>query len=528
MSSDIKNYIKTFLEQKGSNKNIVEYLKIFDTLIEYLSDLNTNDENQVNTKRTRIYPVNDIVDLILDIKEQIPLLDIPEFIDILNKNFDLNVTDFDPFMYSIHKREIKLNTNIDINKINTEQQLVQLFTYPDLSIKIKFNPHMFILRFFLSIRFNYSTKRKLQLYDFQDELHQRLPYDSLLKVLDFYQNNTLAKENIWSSQILSTVKYIAAKTTRLNKFFFIDEHTSNLSTIANIDVIDTLKNLHEKYKSLIEYITFASSPFIQEISVISYELELIGVISKFNVLCIEQKYIEAKNLLNIFINSPNTTHHQLCLLTQTIVSQLTNNQRLISDIRKILDDIYNTSLNLQSCNKYIDFNSNVFCYHETFMFYSIYKWYQAFIKLIKKYQNSNLDENISPKQFEFYHDKFLDPKITFCNSCYSHYKKYEKDINKNRQNNIFVLYEERGFISVFRQIFSDSCDIPSQELYKDSQKGHFNEFQNSKNILKSSLKDMFQALKKEIFKAQSIKQQYIILSNAEMNNIPDIDTSDSE
>ena len=55
-------------------------------------------------------------------------------------------------------------------------------------------------------------------------------------------------------------------------------------------------------------------------------------------MCIEKNFEEAKKMLIRFVSSSKITEHQICLLVQTIQSQLQNNNKLSQKIQNIFQD----------------------------------------------------------------------------------------------------------------------------------------------------------------------------------------------
>jgi hypothetical protein len=514
MTEKLLSYIRdNFSKLDKSNKPLD--LDIFDDLIKYLSSYQNNQE-QISKYRNFPVPVKHIVEILEDIKSKIPYFDIEEFIHLLNQHFLFFVSDYESFFERFYKKEIKNIIGVSINDITTENMLAKLLNFDKLASFITFSPHIYVLQFFLYKqgtiqKKRLSMKRPLEWSDFQDEIHKRLTYDNLLKVLDFYSNNLSYISENNKLDIEKTIEYVALKTTRLNKFFIIDilSATQDIENIKDIDIVTELNHLNLKYDKLIKFTICVYSPFIKQLERILQEIELIGILMKFNILFLDTKEAESENLLKEFINSNSITNHQACLLTQTISQQLYENINLNKNLKDILQKIFDNNLNLQRCVNYINSSKKVYCYHETFLFYSIYKWYLIFINLISKYATKNFDLNISPESYKSYHNNFLDPKISFCNSCYNHYKEYEKQISHKGLQNNFIIYTNKSYSTIFRQVFSDTCDIPLGELYKKSQLKHFKEYLNSENSVKNLLSKVFLELKKEIFRSQKVIQNYI-------------------
>lgn len=514
MTEQVLNYIrKNFASNHSSNQQ--PDLSIFDELVQYLSKYNY-DEKQVSENRSYVNNVSHITEILENIKSKIPYFDIEEFIHILNKHFKFYVTDYELFLAKSYKRQIKNYLGISINDISTEDMLVKLLNFKYLASMLTFSPHLLVLRFYLYkqgglVKKEMSEKRPLDWSDFQEELHKRLTYESLLKVLDFYNSNlgSIAEEN--KLDIEKTIEYVASKTTRLNKFFIVDDlaPTQPIGNIQDIDIANELEQLDIKYDKLIKSTTDLNSPFIKQVETIVQEIELIGVIVKFNILFLDRKLSDSENLLISFLNNSLTTNHQVCLLIQTISQQSNKNNNLDPHLKNIFLKIMNANNYTQRCSNYINSSNEVHCYHETFMFYSIYKWYLIFIDLLQKYANPNFNSDISPEKYRQYHDIFLDPKISFCNSCYQYYKEYEKQLNSQLVRNNFIQYENKAFSTIFRQVFSDTCDIPNTKLYINSQKKHKTEVSNSLTTEKNLLNKLFVELKKEIFRCQKVIQKYL-------------------
>jgi hypothetical protein len=537
MSTRLLEFIQNATNQKQTT---VDPFKIFAPLIQFFSQLETQKLNdnipQVGKKRHRVYELRLIVEIINDVCTELPYINLEDLVNILNHDFDFFVTDFIKVFGAGETSNILFKqTGVKVNNIQDEASLATLLKFKNLAGYLVFQPHMLVVRYFLNPKFpQLSTKRRLHVLDFQQVCYQRMSIAMIFQVCQFYKKYYAAAtqqlqidgKNIDPLGIYMMIDFLAHKITRQSKLFIVDNVDVNPNQFKpkifeHVDVVQELSRAWELTKNIINI----ESPILSLLKVIQQELSLIETIIQFNILCIEGQFDLAKEFLLRFSSSASITEHQICLLAQTVHSQLQTNNKLSPVIKAILEEVITGNIRVKKCSLYFDNMMKVKCYHKTFSFYVIYKWYQAFIKLINRYkfESSGFDPNISPSQFTQYHDEFLDPKISFCNQCYDHYKSYEKEIAGNKSSDLFTLVRERAFASVFRLRFSDSCDIPSQPIYSASQRGHFGEYQNAlaaTNIepcsqslpeaIKPLLNKLMAMLRKEIFNAQKAVQAFVV------------------
>lgn len=532
--------------------NVVDtnhYMNIFEPLIDFFSQLEVqktlDNVTQVGMSRVRVYELRLIISIINDVYNQLPFINIEDLVDILNHDFDFFVTDFCS-VFGVETQDIiQQKTHVNPCKIRDTRDIQKLLKFSDLSGYLMFEPHMLVVKYSLlqqlnqDIELKCSIKRKLHAFDFQQVCYQRMNIASIMRVCQFYTTQNIHGDNIDSLGIFMMIEYLAEKLARQTKLFIVD-HTHltkeqfEPKMFEHVDVIEELRRAYNQTKMLTQkYMPFAESPILQLLKVIEQELVLIEHIVKFNILCLDKQFKDASEYMLRFVSSATITEHQICLLAQTIHSQMQTNTRLTQNMRDIFEQLLTANNRIKNCDLYFDNKLRVKCQHKTFSFYSVFKWYQAFIKLIDKYMynSQGFVQNVSPAEYAKLHDRFLDPKISFCNHCYDHYKSFEKEIGQLKPSDIFAMLTAKSYATVFRLRFSDQCDIPSQPLYKASNKGHFGEYKNSALAARNTLTKLMAMLRKEIFKAQKVVQEFVEASEQDSRQLvlkDDVDDDDEE
>jgi hypothetical protein len=184
----------SFIQKNGV---VNQPINLFQPLINFLSNFDTynasHNISQVNKKRDTIYDVKLVVSIIDEIYQEEPFIDISDLIDIINTDFDFYVSDFGQAFGYESNSIIQKHTGISLNKIKTQDHLVAVLCYKDLTGYITFDPHILVIKYFLSIQmqdqsiFKFQNKRKLTWCDFQSECYQRMHIKTIKEVNKFYE-----------------------------------------------------------------------------------------------------------------------------------------------------------------------------------------------------------------------------------------------------------------------------------------------------------------------------------------------------
>ena len=271
------------------------------------------------------------------------------------------------------------------------------------------------------------------------------------------------------------------------------------------------------------------------------ELELIEMLLYINEYIIENKYEYIKEALkrikyanyNSNINDINNKFKfssKTCLLGQIFSSEIKNNMTekyITNEIITIFKDYINFYGN--KCQRYYDNETyNITCEHDTFKFYTLNKWFNAYNNIIKvKY---NLDTEHCSDTTEFTNSDYIKlrenspssisnktninsnflfyPRDIYCNRCYDFYKEY---INKIDQQNIkpsefnkldyyskYIYFKYKDKIRFYRLKYSSACDGTWNEKFKKGYIGHKKEYITIKNNKNNILKSFLESLKNEI------------------------------
>jgi hypothetical protein len=189
---------------------------------------------------------------------------------------------------------------------------------------------------------------------------------------------------------------------------------------------------------------------------------------------------------------------QRCLLKQ-FCQGFIKEISLPSYTRKIKYYMRYISENIKvDCSYYTD-EGNIYCNHETFHYYTIYKWFGVYCKYFNEYfpNKECIFNNIIKEEIDL-----LYPKKSYCESCYIQYKNNNLDrkIVGNGIDDKYILYNNKESTAFYRMKFSDNCDI-------ESSYGHFKEFKTNKDKSKDILESIVSILKVEIEKYRSFSKQ---------------------
>jgi hypothetical protein len=453
--------------------------------------------------------------------EQENHLDLEEFISIFNKSFQYNGMTMIQRSYQDFFKKFGINldrlktTDIIFISIHKKEIMEECYLLPEQIENI-------ILNYYYSKqekhRKIYSQSSKISLTDFNHLIIKKLNVETLKSII--LDNYIIDKEYIQD--------YFLTKLERLDKLYIIDIDISNIQNNREFtllskefskqskknkqrDLLQVLKGTYTQFlKANVPYILSKIKYLITEIQ---EELELVYFLVDINL-----KFLQNPNdpdiliILNILLgitnNSKNKNIHklkfrQLCLLKQYVSGILQQIEKPEYSTELIFYIQYiNDHINEKNCNKiFLNDDGTIGCQHQTFHFYTIYKWYGIFCKYFTTYfpNESCFIFNIQQKPLDL-----LYPKKSYCESCHIQYTNAEKEIKfldsnlkgKNvKISDQYLLYQMRDEIKFYRMKFADHCDI--KPFY-----GHFNQYQSHKKEQQKILQKIINSLKNEIEKCK--------------------------
>jgi hypothetical protein len=190
--------------------------------------------------------------------------------------------------------------------------------------------------------------------------------------------------------------------------------------------------------------------------------------------------------LNTMIKPLND--YQKCLLLQTISGNISNNVLYFSHNFKNIGTYIINNIKID-CISFIDKNK-VKCYHKTYSYYSYNKWIMLFNYILYNY---NINFKLKPDDFYNLDIQVINPRFSFCDRCYNHYKSYDslKENINTSSNSKYITLINKNKLKLFRASFADNCDIPEKVI-------HFGEYLNVNNSIGNIHSIIIKSIQNEI------------------------------
>ena len=421
-----------------------------------------------------------------------------------------------PFLDRIEHNFLS-SLNIDLYTVPTKEQCLQI--YNDIARIGDLSPEQsdnFILRWYLYKEYNEPTQldnarifpiyRQAEKYlritwlDFNDEILEALPYGSIISLL---VNNYL---HDWRT-LVKAYDTLLFKLERIDRIYVLDHPAIGTETqfkdllyhYANknrYNQANDILGLMKKVAYRIDASPFTSkvSSFIRDVY---EELDVVYIFVKMNELYLSKHHtLDIVDIDRVINKLHNLSFRARCLSKQVLASIVllpnTNpiyDQRLIEIARELLG-----SLNTDDCKQFMDEESIISCRHDTFHYYTMVRWMQAYCKL---YNDSK------PNVFCTYANivNFQDPNLIFphrgfCSNCYLAYKNLQdvkidsrhtrasNDYNTTNHDYRFFALILKNQLLCYRTRFADLCDInPSEKHFTQIAK----QVEGRENILNAFL-----------------------------------------